>query len=228
MTRIAVIIPAGGSGSRMGPGAVPKPMLQLGGEPLLRHCLDRFLERSDVRWVVVALSQELLESAPAWLRSDPRVSTVAGGTERGHSVRNALAAVPAEADVVLVHDAARPLVSPAVIQRCVQAAAAGESVVAAVPVVDTIQEVDDDGTIVATPDRHRLRAAQTPQAFPAEALRAAHQRAAAEGVVATDDAGLVARYGGRVSVVEGAPENIKITTPADLVVAEALLTCRTS
>jgi 2-C-methyl-D-erythritol 4-phosphate cytidylyltransferase len=228
MISIAVIIPAGGSGSRMGTGTVPKPFLQLGGEPLLRHCLVRFLERTDVRWVIVALPHELLESVPPWLRSDSRVRIVVGGTERGHSVRNALGAVPAEADVVLVHDAARPLVSAAVIQRCIQAAAAGHSVVAAVPVIDTIQEVDADGTIVSTPDRRRLQAAQTPQAFPAEALRAAHQRAAAEGVVATDDAGLVARYGGTVRVVEGAPENIKITTPADLVVAEALLTRRTS
>jgi 2-C-methyl-D-erythritol 4-phosphate cytidylyltransferase len=208
----------------MGPATVPKPFLALGGEPLLRHCLDHFLARSDVRWVIVALSQELHESVPAWLCSDARVRTVVGGTERGDSVRNALAAVPAEADVVLVHDAARPLVSAAVIQRCIQAATAGDSVVAAIPVVDTIQEVDDEGTIVTTPDRRRLRAAQTPQAFPAEVLRAAHRRAAAEGVVATDDAGLVARYGGRVRVVEGAPENIKITTPADLLAAEAWLT----
>jgi 2-C-methyl-D-erythritol 4-phosphate cytidylyltransferase len=228
MKSIAVIIPAGGSGSRMGTGPLPKPFLELGGEPLLGRCLARFLERSDVRWVVVALPKELHESPPVWLRRDARVSTVAGGMERGHSVRNALAAVPAEADLVLVHDAARPLVSAAIIERCVQAAAAGVSAVAALPVVDTIQEVDEDGTIVRTPDRRQLRAAQTPQAFPAAVLRAAHQRAAAEGIVATDDAGLVARYGGSVRVVDGASANIKITTPADLVVAEALLAHGTS
>jgi 2-C-methyl-D-erythritol 4-phosphate cytidylyltransferase len=228
MKSIAVIIPAGGSGSRMGAGPLPKPFLELGGEPLLGRCLTRFLERSDVRWVVVALPLELHESPPDWLLRDARVSTVVGGAERGHSVRNALAAVPAEADLVLVHDAARPLVSAAIIERCVQAAAAGVSAVAAMPVVDTIQEVDEDGTIVTTPDRRRLRAAQTPQAFPAAVLRAAHQRAAADGSVATDDAGLVARYGGSVRVVDGAPDNIKITTPADLVVAEALLAHGTS
>jgi 2-C-methyl-D-erythritol 4-phosphate cytidylyltransferase len=228
MKSIAVIIPAGGSGSRMGAGPLPKPFLELGGEPLLGRCLTRFLERSDVRWVVVALPLELHESPPDWLLRDARVSTVVGGAERVHSVRNALAAVPAEAELVLVHDAARPLVSAAIIERCVQAAAAGVSAVAAMPVVDTIQQVDEDGTIVTTPDRRRLRAAQTPQAFPAAVLRAAHQRAAADGIVATDDAGLVARYGGSVRVVDGASANIKITTPADLVVAEALLAHGTS
>lgn len=223
MKTVAVIIPAAGSGRRM--GGARKPFLELQGEPLLARCLARFLERPDVRWIVVALPADVYESPPAWLLADARVAIVCGGAERGDSVRKALSAVPAEADLVLVHDAARPLVPPDVIERCIRAAAAGQSVVAAVPVVDTIQEVDEAGIIVATPDRRRLRAAQTPQAFPAQVLRAAHERALADGFTATDDAAVVARYGGIVSVVDGAAGNIKITTAPDLVVAEALLRC---
>jgi 2-C-methyl-D-erythritol 4-phosphate cytidylyltransferase len=221
MRRIAVVVPAGGAGSRM--GGVRKPLLELDGEPLLARCLRPFLERRDVLCVVVALPQELHDAPPPWLTRDPRITTVPGGAERSDSVRNALAAVPADADIVLVHDAARPLVSAVVIERCVAAAVDGRSAIAAMPVVDTIKEVDEGGRIVATPDRRRLWAAQTPQAFPAVVLREAHARAAAERVSATDDAALVARYGGTVIVVEGASENLKITTPADVALAQTLL-----
>jgi 2-C-methyl-D-erythritol 4-phosphate cytidylyltransferase len=219
--RVAVVIPAGGAGRRMG-GAV-KPLVLLAGEPMLARCIRPFLARTDVEWVVVALPPALHAAPPAWLTVDPRVSTVAGGRERGDSVRHALAAVPGEADVVLVHDAARPLVSKAVIERCVRAAEAGVCAVAAVPVVDTIKTVDGDGVILGTPERGRLRAAQTPQAFPAAVLREACSRAAHDGLSATDDAALVAHYGARVITVDGEPENMKITTAADLVLAEALL-----
>ncbi|CAN5860943.1 2-C-methyl-D-erythritol 4-phosphate cytidylyltransferase [soil metagenome] len=225
MSRIAVVIAAGGAGTRM--GGVRKPLLQLGDEPLLAHCLRPFLDRADVHWIVVALPSDLHLSPPPWLLEDPRVGTVSGGAERTDSVRNALAAVPAEADIVLVHDAARPLVSSVVIERCVAAASEGRSAIAAIPVVDTIKEVDEGGRVVSTPDRRRLWAAQTPQAFPASVLRDAHRRAAAAGLSATDDAALVARFGATVVVVEGSPENLKITTSADLALAEALLT-RTS
>jgi 2-C-methyl-D-erythritol 4-phosphate cytidylyltransferase len=204
-------------------GGVTKPFLELSGRPLLQRSMQPFLDRADVHWVVVALPADLAAAPPHWLMSDRRVDIVAGGAERGDSVRNALAAVPAEADIVLVHDAARPLVSAAVIERCVIAAADGRSAIAAVPVIDTIKEVDEGGRITGTPDRRALWAAQTPQAFPAEVLREAHARAAADGVAATDDAALVARYGGKVVVVEGAPENLKVTTPTDLAIAEALL-----
>lgn len=207
-------------------GGVVKPLLELCGTPLLQHTLAPFLARSDVQWVVVAMPAELAAAPPHWLLGDPRIDVVAGGAERVDSVRHALAAVPPAADIVLVHDAARPLVSAAVIERCIAAAAQGRSAIAAVPVTDTIKEVDDGGRIVSTPDRRRLWAAQTPQAFPAEVLRDAHARAVAERVSATDDAALVARFGGTVVVVEGAPENLKITTPADLAVAEALLAAR--
>jgi 2-C-methyl-D-erythritol 4-phosphate cytidylyltransferase len=221
MTRVAVVIPAGGAGRRMG-GAC-KPLLMLRDRPILAHTLQPFLERDDVVSIVIAVPPELLDAPPQWLRELQRVQLVAGGAERGDSVRNALAVVPDDADIVLVHDAARPLVSGDVIERCVHAAAAGRSVIAAVRVVDTIKDVDDGGRIEGTLDRRRLWAAQTPQAFPLAVLRDAYARALAERVSATDDAALVTRFGGTVTVVEGAPENIKITAPADLAMAEALI-----
>lgn len=221
MSRIAVVIPAGGSGRRM--GGVSKPLLELAGKSLLQRSMQPFLDRADVHWVIVALPADMAAAPPHWLMGDRRIDVVAGGAERGDSVRNALSVVPMEADIVLVHDAARPLVSAAVIERCILAAAGGRSAIAAVPVTDTIKEVDEGGRVTATPDRRTLWAAQTPQAFPAEVLRNAHARAADDDISTTDDAALVARYGGEVIVVEGAPENLKVTTPADLAVAEAIL-----
>lgn len=225
MSRVAVVLPAAGAGTRM--GGVHKPLLELSGVPVLAHCLRPFLERSDVEWVVIPLPAALHRRPPAWLLGDARVRTVAGGADRSDSVRRALAAVPREADVILVHDAARPLVSAPVIGRCIAAAAGGRSVLAAVPVTDTIQQVDDDGIVIGTPDRALLRAAQTPQAFPAGVLREAHDRAAADGVSATDDAGLVVRYGGIVHVVHGDVENLKVTTQLDMLLAAAILSTRT-
>jgi len=222
--KVAVLIPAGGAGRRM--GGVHKPMLDIAGTPMLLRSITPFLQRSDVARVIVALPSDVAAEPPAWLTQDARVSVVAGGAERGDSVRNALAALDDDADVVLVHDAARPLVTHAIIERCIHAAAGGRAAVAAVPVVDTIKEVDAGGRITATPDRRRLWAAQTPQAFPVAMLRRAHERAAQERIGATDDAALVARYGDEAIVVEGAPDNIKITTPADVAIVEALLALR--
>jgi 2-C-methyl-D-erythritol 4-phosphate cytidylyltransferase len=219
--RVALLVPAGGAGRRM--GGVHKPMLEVAGRPMLARSLAPFLERRDVVHVIVALPAELCADPPAWLTADARVRVVAGGAERGDSVRNALDVLGDDVDVILVHDAARPLVTDDVIERCIRAAAGGRAAIAAVPVVDTIKEVDAGGRIVATPDRRRLWAAQTPQAFPAAMLRSAHDRAAQEGVGATDDAALVARYGDEVIVVEGDPGNLKVTTPADIAVAEALI-----
>jgi 2-C-methyl-D-erythritol 4-phosphate cytidylyltransferase len=207
-------------------GGVQKALLPLSGTPLLAHALAPFLARADVLAVAIAVSEQVWRNAPAWLAADARVRLVPAGAERSDSVRNALEAITVDVDVVLVHDAARPLVSATLIDRCIAAAATGRSVIAAMPVVDTIKEVDDSGRVVATPERARLWAAQTPQAFPVAVLRDAYARAAADGVTATDDAALVARCGTTVSVVVGEPENIKITTLADVAVAEVLLARR--
>jgi 2-C-methyl-D-erythritol 4-phosphate cytidylyltransferase len=211
---------AGGAGRRM--GGVRKQYLELAGEPLLLHALRPFLAQTSVEWVVVALPADDPEP-PAWLAHlDARIRTVPGGVERGDSVRAGLEAVPEDADVVLVHDAARPLVRAAVIERAIAEAATGVGAVVSVPVADTIKVVAD-GVIAETADRSRLWQAQTPQAFPRAMIVDAYRRAAADGAAATDDAALVERYGGRVVVVEGDRSNLKVTTEADLAVAEALL-----
>jgi len=218
--RAAVVVAAGGSGQRM--GGVRKQYLELAGEPLLAHALRPFLALSSVEWVVVALPPDDAV-APPWLAHlDPRVRTVAGGAQRSDSVRAGLNAVPEDADVVLIHDAARPLVTSAVIRRAIDRAATGVGAIAGVPVADTIKVVEA-GAIVDTPDRRRLWQAQTPQAFPRAMILDAYRRAAQDGVAATDDAALVERYGGHVVVVQGERSNLKITTEADLAVAEALI-----
>jgi len=222
--RVALIIPAAGSGRRMGG---PKAFLELAGRPVLAHTLEPFLRDARVNWVVVALDPETAERPPAWLTGcDQRIAVVAGGADRMTSVRNALDAVPADAGIIVVHDAARPLVTDALVARAIDAAAAGRAVTAAVPVDDTIHDVAADGRIVATPGRARFWRAQTPQAFPAERLRAAHRAAGAGGEQATDDAALVARWAGPVHVIEGERENFKLTVPADVPMAEALLRLR--
>ena len=221
-TRAAVVIAAGGTGRRMARDT-PKQYLLLEGEPLLLRSLRPFLQNPAVEWAIVALPAEDATDPPAWLAVDDRITVVAGGAERGDSVRSALEAVPEAADVVLVHDAARPLVRQSVIDRTIAAAAAGVGAVAAIPVADTIKEVDQHGRIVATPDRRQLWRAQTPQGFPRFLIQRVYRQAEVDGVQATDDAALVERYGGIVRVVEGSPDNLKVTGPDDLVIAAALL-----
>ena len=218
--KAAAVIPAGGSGLRMG-GDVRKQYLTLAGEPILLRTLRAFLGHPAVDWVIVALPPRDVHAPPFPLPEG--VIAVPGGAERGDSVRAGLAAVPDAADVVLVHDGARPLVTRAVVDRVLGAAGKGVGAIAAVPVSDTLKRVDSDRAILETVERGGLWRAQTPQGFPRRMLVEAYRRAAEEGVAATDDAALVERYGGRVVVVEGDSRNLKVTRPEDLRVAEALL-----
>lgn len=220
--RVGVVIPAAGSGRRM--GGVPKPFLELLGEPLLLHALRPFLADPLVRAVVVAFGADDAADPPGWLKGlDERVRIVRGGQTRAHSVRNALEAIPGDVDVVVVHDAARPLASSTVVSACIEIAAGGQGAVAGCPAVDTIKEVDADRRVVSTPDRSRLWQAQTPQAFPAEVLRRAYQGDVRD---ATDDASLVERLGVPVRMVDAGPTNLKITRPGDVALAEAILVGR--
>lgn len=215
----AAVVVAGGSGQRVG-GAVRKQYLEVAGEPILLRAVRPFLVHPGIGSVVVVLPPEDAANPPAWL-VETGVRVVPGGEERGDSVRNGLLATPDDAPVVLVHDGARPFVSAEVIGRVLEAAREGAAI-AAVPVSDTIKEVGPDGTVRSTPDRSRLRGAQTPQGFPRALLLDVHARAGAEGFRATDDAALCERFGVPVRVVEGAAENFKVTRPVDLVLAEAL------
>lgn len=222
MTRVGIAVPAAGAGRRM--GGVRKPFLELAGEPVLVHALRPFLQDHRVFRVVVALAADDAASPPAWLTAlDERIRVVAGGETRTDSVRAALAALPAEVDVIAVHDAARPLVTPDVVRRCIDLAEQGCGAVAGSPAVDTIKEVGVGGTVVRTPDRARFWHAHTPQVFPADILRRAYDDAAAG---ATDDASLVERLGGEVRLVDDGPSNMKVTRPEDVAVAEAVLRAR--
>jgi 2-C-methyl-D-erythritol 4-phosphate cytidylyltransferase len=203
---------------RLGPGA-PKALRLLAGEPLLLHAVRGLRRAPDVGPVVVAAPASEVEPVRALLRAFD-VVVVAGGAERQDSVRAALAALPADVDLVLVHDAARCLTPVAVVERVVAALRAGaQAVVPVLPVADTVKQVDGD-RVVATVDRSALRAVQTPQGFRRDVLERVH---ASTGPALTDDAGLVEAAGGTVTTVVGADEAFKVTRPLDLLLAEALL-----
>lgn len=214
---VGVVVPAAGAGARLGPGA-PKALRLLVGSPLLLHAVRRVRECPSVGPVVVA-APPLEVAAVTALLAGLDVTVVAGGAERQDSVRLGLAALPAEVDLVLVHDAARALVPVAVVEEVVAALRAGaQAVVPVVPVADTVKRVAND-VVVATVDRSELRAVQTPQGF----VRAVLEEAHASSASVTDDASLVEALGVPVVTVPGAPEAFKVTTRFDLLVAEALL-----
>lgn len=217
--RVGAVVPAAGAGTRLGPGA-PKALRVLAGEPLLVHALRR-LRACDAVGPVVAVVPAGTEAEVAELAAGLDVLVVAGGAERQDSVAAGLAALPADVDLVLVHDAARALVPVEVVARVVAALAGGApAVVPVLPVADTVKRVDGDGRVCATVPRADLRAVQTPQGFRRDVLVEAHARA---GTPATDDAALVEALGVPVQTVAGAPEAFKVTTAFDLLVAEAVI-----
>ena len=200
-------------GERLGSGG-PKALVVVGGRPMLEWSLDALLAVEAIERIVVAL--------PPGVEAPEGVVGVEGGAERSHSVRNALAAA-GDGDPVLVHDAARPLVTPELAERCLAAIDGVDAAVAAAPVTDTTKEAGPDRIVARTLDRSRLWAVQTPQVFRRAALEAALGRPDEALAAATDDASLVEAAGGRVRVVEAPRENLKVTTPVDLQVAELLL-----
>jgi 2-C-methyl-D-erythritol 4-phosphate cytidylyltransferase len=220
---VAALIVAAGRGSRMG-GSRPKAFLTLGGRPILAHAVTAFLSHPEVTRVVASVS-DLEAAAKALGREARRVVLVQGGDLRQDSVRQGLRAIGRE-EIVLVHDAARPLVPRGVIDAVLDGARRDGAAIPALLIPDTVKRVAADGSVAATLVRDDLRLAQTPQGFRADLLRAAYARAEEEGFVGTDDASIVEHAGGRVMVVEGSPENFKITLPADLDRAEALLRSR--
>lgn len=213
-----LILPAAGMGLRMGCGG-PKALVDLGGRPMLAATLDRFHGLDIAPPVIITAPAQGLPLFGAALQEAgplPPWRLVAGGADRQESVGLGLAALAGDAEVVVIHDAARPFVSVQSILDAITAARAHGAATVAVPVVDTILEADADAFLNATPDRSRLWACQTPQAFRLEVILEAHRRAAAEGHRGTDDASLVRRMGMPVKLVRGTPENIKVTTPFDL------------
>ena len=222
MSAVWALIAAAGSGERLGIDR-PKAFAALGGRPLLAESLDRLDRCELVDAIVVAAPPDWEEPSillAEELAASKVVACVTGGATRAESVRAALAEVPEEALVVLVHDAARPLVDVAVIERLLVPLSEGfDGAVPVLAVSDTLKSVRD-GAIVETVNREGLVAAQTPQAFLAEPLRRAF---AGDLSGATDCASLVERAGGRVAAIEGDPRLLKVTTPADLALVESWL-----
>ena len=220
---VGVVIVAAGTGSRVG-GNELKQFRWVGGKPMLLHSVQTFHQRADVAMVVCVLPKEYVGEPPPWLFQcdTDRVLISGGGRERTESVANGLEDLPDEVTVVLVHDAARPFVSSAMVDRVVAEARKGHGAVAALPVVDTLKEVDEGGAVVRTVERTRLWRAQTPQGFPRDLIEDAHLRARREGVTATDDAALFERLGLPVTVVRGSERAMKITDEGDFARAEAL------
>lgn len=219
---VGVLVPAAGLGVRLGPGA-PKALRELAGEPLLVHAVRGLRACPSVGPVVVAAPAADVEAVRELLAAYA-VVVVAGGAERQDSVRAALAALPADCDLVLVHDAARCLTPVTVVEAVVAALRGGAvAVVPVLPVADTVKQVADD-RVVATVDRSALRAVQTPQGFARAVLEQAH---AGASTALTDDAGLVEAMGAPVLTVPGSDEAFKVTRPLDLLLAEALLAVTT-
>lgn len=218
LVHVTAIIAAGGRGTRYG-GDRPKQLLLLGGLPILQRSVDAFRRSPRVTDVVVALPTELLADPPAYLVGLPDVRLVEGGARRQDSVVRAFAASP-DAEVVVVHDAARPFVSETLIAQAIDAAIEAGAAIVALPSRDTIKQAGADGTVAATLPRETIHLAQTPQAFRADVLRAV--LAEAGDADATDEAMLVERTGRPVRLVPGDPRNLKITTPEDLTMAEAM------
>jgi 2-C-methyl-D-erythritol 4-phosphate cytidylyltransferase len=225
--RASAIIVAAGSGVRLGSGG-PKAFVKIGGRTMLWYSLDAVRQVSSIGEVVIAVPAGFENAARAEAAATALgvpVKITPGGVERQDSVRIALGLTSAETELVVVHDAARPLATPAIFEACLAATTRAGGAIAAIPVADTLKRVADK-SITATVPRAGLWQAQTPQAFRREALVEAHRRAVDEGIVATDDADLVERTGIRVEVIEGSTANLKITTASDLAIAEALIAAR--
>ena len=223
MRDVGVIIVAGGESTRTA-GTELKQFRWVAGKPMLLHSLQAFMERADVVSVVCVIPREYVPDPPPWVfQCDvDRLMLSVGGRTRTESVRNGLADLPNEAQIALIHDAARPLVDQAMIDRVVAKAREGLAVVPGLPVVDTIKEVDGEGMVVRTHDRARLWRIQTPQGFPRDIIERAHREARVANVSATDDAGLCERLGIPVVLVPGSDRAMKVTEESDFDRVEAL------
>lgn len=220
---VGVIVVAAGSGSRTGQAEL-KQFRWVAGKPMLLHSLQAFHRRYDVAQVVAVLPRSVAGDPPPWIfQCDvDRLLVGVGGRERGDSVWSGIEDLDDEVEIVVVHDAARPLVTDATIDAVIRQARTGTAAVAALPVVDTLKEVDDEGRIVRTVDRAKLWRAQTPQAFPRDMLERAHLEARRAGISATDDAALCERLGFPVVVVRGSERAMKVTEAGDFARAEAI------
>ena len=217
-----IIIVAGGKGLRMG-SDIPKQFLPIGGKPVLMRTLERFREYSDDIQIILVLpeaQQEYWHQLCDEYHFDVEYTLANGGQTRFHSVQNGLAKVPDDAQgVVGVHDGVRPFPSIEVIRNCYETARTAKAVIPVIPVVETVRQLDGDSSLTVPRDQYRL--VQTPQTFDIQLLKAANRQPYNDGF--TDDASVVEAFGHKITLVEGNRENIKITTPYDLKIAEVLI-----
>ncbi len=224
---VGVVIVAAGSGTRAaGEARELKQFRWVAGKPMLLHSIQAFHRRADVALVVAVLPKAFAGDPPPWIfQCDvDRLLVSVGGRERGDSVWSGIEDLPEEVEIVVVHDAARPLVSDATIEAVIAEARRGHGAVAALPVIDTLKEVDESGTIQRTVDRTRLWRTQAPQAFPRAMIERAYQDALQQQLSATDDAALCERLGLTVRVVRGSERAMKVTEEQDFARAERLAT----
>ena len=224
--RTVAIVPAAGSGNRMG-RELSKQYLALGGMPLLVHTLNVFERCPVVDALLVVVPPSDVEAVrtemlPRWSLKK-LAGVIPGGKERQDSVRAGIEALERETELVVIHDAVRPFITVELIENCIRAAAEEGAATVGVPVKDTVKEVGADGRVMRTCDRNLLWLTQTPQAFRRDIIENAHRAAVRDGYRGTDDTSLVERLGIAVRMIRGDYGNIKITTPEDLVIAEALL-----
>ena len=231
MTTIAAILPAAGLGTRMG-HEMPKQFLELGGVPILIHSLRRIASCPLITHIIVATRAEVIDKLDARIREEKfRQSTlvVKGADSRQGSVSQALKHIPADTELVVVHDAVRPFVTVEQITRVIEEARRCHAAILAIPAMDTVKEVkraslpEDVALITATIPRERVVLAQTPQVFETQLIKRAFAEAEEEGVSASDEAGLVEKLGHEVHVVQGSERNIKITKPSDMELARFYL-----
>lgn len=228
MGKVIAIIPAAGKGKRMG-GQLNKQFLMLNQVPALIHTLQVFAQIPLLDEIIVVSASDEIEYCRNVidLNNVPKVSqVVAGGNERQQSVYNGLLCCPEDTDIVLIHDGARPLITKELINVAIDSAREFGAVSVAVPVKDTVKVVDEQGFVLETPERDHLWLIQTPQAFHYDIIMKAHRKALKDNFTGTDDAGLVENTDRPVKLIMGSYENIKITTPEDLILAEAILTRR--
>ena len=220
-----LLIPAAGVGKRMGADG-NKLLLLLLDQPIVGWTLKAAEAASTVEWIGIicqAIDEPVFKQIADQLGIIKPLTFIRGGDTRQASVYNGLQALPVDAQQVLIHDGARCLATPALFNRCAAAFANCKGFIAAVPVKDTIKQVNADGIIEATPDRSQLWAAQTPQGFDVDLLKEAHDKGQTQGWTVTDDAALFEKCGLNVHIVEGEETNLKVTTPVDLAIAEFIL-----
>lgn len=220
-----LLIPAAGMGRRMGSDR-NKLLLRLREQPLITWTLLAAEKARHITWIgIIAQPADWsdLKEILAKATSTKPVQLIQGGATRQESVYNGLQALPTEAEQVLIHDGARCLATPELLDRCAEAIRHCPGLIAAVPVKDTIKVVDETGLIQSTPDRRQLWAAQTPQAFDVQLLKQCHAEGRRQGWEVTDDAALFEKCGLSVRIVEGEETNLKLTTPVDLGIAEFIL-----